>query len=471
MKARFVTILILLAFAFAGFAPGSVYAQAYSTSFTTSITYMNVGTGTATVEIKFYESASDTTPTTFSPADLAQNAGTSLFIGGLADTVVGASFSGSAVMSSNQPLLATLVQLPQGTTDVKNRPLSNAFSTGGSQSLIATVLKNTYDTTSIFSVQNVGTSSTTVTMNYYNTSATLVYSATQLIQPGASHQVDAGLVSDSDLGSSFNGSVVVNAASGGSIVSSVMELSTTGTNASAFEGVASGATTFYMPSGLCEAYGGTNTAYAVQNTNLTTSTSVTVLYSPGGATETKTIGPGAKQSFLACAATGMSTDWSGAAKITSATTSVIAIGKAYGLGLSTAFVGASSGTAKVALPYTRYASDADWAAGTRQRTYITIQNIGSSDLAAGAVTVKYLDKTGTVLATHSMPAIAVEAKQNSNAGAAGLTEFGEYPDGSFGGAAIIEGPSGSQLAVVGRVSTQVSAGSYASEDYNGMAVP
>jgi hypothetical protein len=466
MKVKLFTTLALLAIVAAVVAPSGAFAQAYSTSFTTSITYQNVGTADANVSILFYASPDSTTPIEVTRPTLAPGAGTSLYIGALSD--ISAGFKGSAIMQSDQPLLATLVQLPQGSTTVKNRPLSNGFSDGTDQTLIATVLKNQFETNTIFSVQNVGSAATDVTMHFYNTSASEVYTANDTIQPGAATYIDAG--AEAGLPSPFNGSVVVEAAnSTDKIVASAMELSTTGTAASAFEGVGSGATTFYMPSALCEAFGA-NTAYAVQNTSLSNSTQVTVTYS-NSATETKTIGPGAKQSFIACQASGMSPGFSGAATVESDTTPVIAIGKAYGSGLSTAFVGASSGASELALPYVRWASDANYANGSQQRTFITVQNIGSSDLAAGDVSVDYVDKNGVVVGTHNLSAIPAGGKVNSNASLAGLSEFGVYPDGSFGGGAIVTGPSGSELAVVGRVSTQLAPGSFASEDYNGMEVP
>jgi hypothetical protein len=464
MKARTLAVLTILALIVA-ILPVSVHAQAYTTSFITSVTYQNVGDGPADIVVEFYASPDTTTPITITRPQLAQGASTSLFVGSLSE--ITPPFRGSAVIRSNQPLLATMVQLPQGSTIVRNRPLSNGFAAGAPVALIATVLKNQFDTTSIFSVQNAGDAPTTATFKFYNTSATLVHQFDQVIQPGAAYYVDAGQVAE--LGPSFNGSAVVE--STGSIVAGVMELSTTGANASAFEGVGQGATKVYMPSALCNAFGGTNTAYAVQNTSLTEQTQVTVTYS-NGVQDTKTIGPGAKASFLACNAPGMPSGFSGSATVESTVTPIIAIGKASGLGLSTAFVGASAGASQIALPYVRWANDANYAAGVQQRVFLTIQNIGDTDLPAGSVTVQYIDKFGAVQGTpHVLGAIPAGGKVNSNASNAGLTEFGVYPDGSFGGGALVTGPAGSQLAVVARVSTQVAPGQFASEDYSGMPTP
>jgi hypothetical protein len=471
MKSKLLAIVIIMALVLSlNFV--SAFAGAYETSFTTSITYQNVGpSATTNLEVWFYESPSDTTPTVVARPNLNPGAGTSLFVGGLGTIPSG--FQGTAVMVSDQPLVATLVQLPQGSATVKNRPLSNGFSEGSEDSLIATVLKNEFGGWyTIFSIQNVGSSDTTVNIKYFDTSATQVHSDSQLIKSGAGYFVDTGTVGA--LGASFNGSVVAET-TGGEIISSAMELASgSGVGARAFEGLGSGGALFYMPSALCNypvSGGFTNTAYAVQNTSLTTSTNVTVQYS-NGKSESQNIGPGAKGSFNACNASGMPNGFIGSAKITSSATDIIAIGKAAGQGLSTAFEGVATGSEKLALPYVRWATDANFNNGSQQRVNIAIQNVGTTTIT-GNIIVKYIDRDGNVVGTHTITTdVAPEAKVNSNATNAGLSEFGVYAGGTqFGGGAIIEGPSGSELAVVARVtSVVVATGLRAGEDYNGIPI-
>jgi len=138
--------------------------------------------------------------------------------------------------------------------------------------------------------------------------------------------------------------------------------------------------------------------------------------------------------------------------------------------MSTAFLGFTGGASKVALPYVRWTTD-QWYDGTRQRAYIAIQNVGDDDLPAGAVTVKYYDKAGGLVGTDILEAIPAGAKVNSNAGNIGDAgaEFGYYSDGTFGGSAIVEGPEGSQLAVIVRIQTRTGSTDVA-EDYNGIAI-
>lgn len=495
MKTRLFTVLIILAIGLAG-ATRPAQAQAYNTSFTTGITYQNVGNAaTTTLQILFYDSPSQTTPIQITQPALAAGAGTAVFIGGLSQITLG--FRGSAVMQADQKLLATLVQVPNEAFGVKNRPISNGFDTGASTSLIATVLKGSSDTNTIFSVQNVDSEPVNINIKYINSSNAHVDLEENFtnVQPGASKYRDAG-TDLTTLASGFSGSAVITAVrtTGGSpglIVSSAMELEVSHRGAKAFEGVSEGAQTIYMPTALCNfpisAGKLTNSAYAIQNTSLTTATNVTVTYldkySPATYTETKTVGPGAKGVFFACQASSntVPAGFVGSAVVVSTATDVVAVGKVYGSGMSTGFVGipAGGGFEKVALPYVRWADAAAYAAGTSgtlaQRVYIAIQNIGSD--FAGDITVVYKNCDGTTAgAPHVITGgLKASAKANSDPTQAGLTVFGKCPppNGSgFGGSALITGPAGSQLAVIARVQTQDPAhNETVAEDYNGINVP
>lgn len=447
-------------------AVSSAAAQgAYSASLSSAITYQNVGDGPANIVFSFYAEDS-ATPITVERT-LAQGAGSSLFVGGLNE--ISSGFSGSAVASSDQPIVATMVQIFDSGSGVKNRPLSNGFDSGSNQVLLATVLKNRFSTTTVFSVQNTGAASTSVTVQLYNADnpAAAPITLTEADLPaGAAKYFDLGAISS--VPDNFNGSAVITAGAGGEVVATALELSTNGTAASAFEGVAAGSNTVYMATALCNAFGATS-AYAVQNTGNAAAT-VTVNYA-AGATKSSTIQPGAKQSFNACT-DGNAAGYSGSAKIESVGGEIVAIGKVFGSGNSTAFVGATSGASKLALPYVRYTT-AQWDNGARQRAFIAIQNIGG-DLAAGQVTIEYLNLSGQVVGTHTLGALASGAKANSNpknsavvGTPANLDEFGYV--GGFGGSAIIKGPAGSQLVAVVRIQSRDGAG-VVGEDYSGIPI-
>jgi len=485
MKLRLITILSIFAMVFALVLPGSVMAAsgpAYGTAFVTSITYQNVGAAAdSNISINFYAQANGTAIPITRPT-LAKGASTSLYIGSLSDPAIGAGFNGSAVMSSGEPLVATIIQVPQNNDVVKNRPLSNSFASGSATVRIPTVLKNTFSVNTIFTVQNADQVGADLTITFVDAANPLnTYTLTEPNLPaGSAKYYDMGttIATTPAMPASLNSSVTIVAkktgtSNDGSIVASVMELGINSSFVDAFEGFSTGASTVYMPSAQCNAFGANFiTNYAVQN--LGPDTTVTVLYS-NGHSEGKAIASGAKASFGGCGATNPN-GYTGSATLTATnpTDSIIAVGKVSGLGMSTAFSGASSGSRYIALPYVRW-SASQYTTGARQQTNIAIQNIGP-DLAAGTVVVKYVDKNGVVVGTHTLGAIPNKGKANSTPIAAtpAQTEFGYYADGSFGGGAIIVGPAGAQLVAIARVQSLVLAvpapSNIAAEDYNGTII-
>ncbi|MCL4835109.1 MAG: hypothetical protein KJZ86_21885 [Caldilineaceae bacterium] len=460
----------------------SAQSPAYQTSFITSVTYQNVSNATANVTFSFYQEGSGT-PIQVAKT-LAAGAGSSLFIGGL--TEIPTNFSGSAVVSSDQPIVATLVQIPQGDT-VKNRPLSNGFSSASPQVTIATVLKNKFNQTTKFSVQNAASGAIDIKVTLYNaedSAAAPIVVDSLNVPAGSAKSYDLGTLSAITAGS-FNGSAIVTAKLAGTqtdanIVASALELGTSTAkfnDAKAYEGVSGGAKTVFMATALCNVFGGQSSFYAVTNTSLTTATDVTVSYS-GGKTETKNLGAGKKGSFAAC--TVNDPNYSGSATVTSTATDIVVVGKVQDAGRATAFLGEAAGSAKLALPYVRYTAESNFGAGqNRQRAFIAIQNVGNSEVTN--VVVKYLNKNGEVVGTHTIASIASKGKAGSNASlatltsgqnASALTEFG-YPEGNpgggFGGAVIVEKAGASLIAVV-RVESNVG-GTKVAEDYNGISVP
>lgn len=482
MKKIRLIVLLALVLMLAAFGVASAQQPAYNTQFITSITFQNVGTGTANVVFQFYGEGNPTPITV--QRTLNAGAGSSLFVGGLTGSeALPANFLGSAVMSSNQPVVATLVQSPQSTT-VKNRPLSNGFSTVTANVGLATVLKNQFGTTSKFSIQNADSSSADVTVIITPETGAAITLPVATIPSGAARYFDMGTLSEITAGT-FNGSATATAVKSGTstpanIVGSVVELATGGTSAAAFEGVSGGSTSVYMATALCDAFGSQRTAYAVQNVG-NAAADITVTYSDGTVATATGIAPGAKKSFTGCT-DGLAAGFSGAATITSGQPLVV-IGKAFGGGVGSAFLGEPAGTAKLALPYVRWSEDAAYNAGTTegQRAFVAIQNVSNATVTN--VEVQYRDKNGTLVGTHTIASIEAGKKANSTAiqatpaagkTAADLLNFGfpkSNPGGGYGGGATIVGPAGSQLIAVVRVASLVpAAGQQVAEDYNGIPV-
>jgi hypothetical protein len=484
MKQRLFAIATIVALLLGAVTAFSAMASGYTTTYTTAITYQNMSTSPAVVMFSFYPEGSSTKVDV--SRTLSPTASSSLNIGGLSE--ISSPFKGSVVMSSDQLVVATMVQLPQNGI-VKNRPLSNGFSTGAPTALIATAVRHNFSQETIVSIQNADSVSATVTGLFYASgSVAPVVTTTIDLPPGAGKYYDLGAATLdpalTGLGSAFNGSIVFQAVklgttTGANIVASAMEMNTNNNGTKAFEGVASGSNTLYMPSAMCKMYATQQTTYyAIQNTSLTQPANVTVAYS-NGYTQTATITPGNKASFNTCLATLngaalAANTFNGSATLTSEGGALIGIGKVNDVAsnISSAFEGASGGVAKLALPYVRWALDADYTAGNSrgQRAFIAIQNLGS-DIPAGQLSVTYYDYAGNLMGTHTFATAVVSGqKVNSTPLLAGLSQFGYY--GSiFGGSAIVQGPTGSQLAVVTRIASGIGGGAIVGEDYDGIPVP
>ncbi|MFN2305170.1 MAG: hypothetical protein ACK2TV_15690, partial [Anaerolineales bacterium] len=358
MKEKQLVVLLVVSLLVSILMPlSSVSAAAYGTDFVTSIAYMNIGTAAANITLRVFES--DGTYQDFTIAsDFPVNAASTIYIGDLGG--IGSDFKGSAIMSSSQPLATTLIQIPQSPSTVKNRPLSTGFSSGENVVLVPTVLKNYYETNSIFTVQNVDSVAADITVEFVPLSGSVVTDNITL-QPGAAKYYDMGGTTPITA-TSFNGSAVITAVQSGTstpgaVVATSLELHLTRDDTYAFEGVNEGGNTIYMPSSFCDWGAGNamNAAFAVQNISDTTEAQVTVTYSGGAVDGPYAIQPGAKRSFLGCTVNPY--NWIGAATVTSTGGQVVAIGKIGGNDLSTAYVGFTQGYEKVACPYVRWTEE------------------------------------------------------------------------------------------------------------------
>ena len=150
MKFKLASVVLVLALLLGGVFT-SAQAGAYTTQFTTSVTYQNVGTGPATINLVFYGEA-DPNGIPITLPDLAPLAGTSIYVGSVGD-IAGLALKALAVMSSNQPWFP-LLSNTAANSGVKVRPMSYGFTSGSDYVLVPTVLKGTFDSNSIVSVQN-----------------------------------------------------------------------------------------------------------------------------------------------------------------------------------------------------------------------------------------------------------------------------------------------------------------------------
>lgn len=466
-------------------------AAAYGAAFSTAITFQNVGTAAATVEFDFFQE--NTAAGVKVPGGTLQpGASNSLGVGSVSN--LGTFTKGSAVLSSNQPVVATIVQF--NSTGIKNQPLSNGFgdAEAAERTLVATALKNTFGTTTIFSVQNVAAEAANITVDFYRIGESAVaYSLPLTNTPAYSARyVDLGKITQ--LGTAFNGSAIVRSALGsGAAAKTVVTINELGTSANiarAFEGVGTGSNTVYMPSALCNYSSGRFThGYAVQNAG-TTPVTYEVEYFPFGRAAIKTapitLQPGGKQSMPGCTASGingMPPNVLGSAIIRrtgGAENALVAVAKfnnpsAPGRFLDSAAVGIPEGGGglKLAAPYVRWSPNSQFNAGSAQRSFLAIQNVGTA--VATNVRVQYINKDGAVIATQTLGNLNPGAKANSTAESArALDAFGRFgyygPNGQntqFGGGVYILADAGSLAAVV---RSTVGGTASTGEDYNAIKI-
>lgn len=499
-------VLVALVFAFAFMSASSVEASARTANWVVAVTYQNVGENPATLGVNFYAEGS-TTPISFDPLSggtLAPGAGRSFFIGNIA--AVPAGFQGNAVISSNEPLVSTVVQFSQD-PGFRMRLLYNGFQAADADStyFVATVLLNKFNRTTVFSIQNTENEDINATVNLYDAdnpgSPPVV--KTHLIKANSSKFIEMDNPTDTGLPAAttvFNGSAAITAeqADGGGdakVVAAVSEYYTNTNVAADFEGLplSRAANTIYLSTGLCEIFG-LDTFYAVTNASQTTdATNVKVQYydKDGNSVATDnlgTIGAGEKTSVRTCDPsdnTNMS-GFTGSAVITSNGAPLVVIGKAQNsLGAPTAatqdfftaFLGESSGASELAIPFARWADDASYLnpgnTGERQRSFIAIQNLENSSIK---VVAEYYDKDGALVGTHNVT-IPGNSKGNTNAQLAGVLgspgmvpgAFGYYLDGSFGAGIIVKAHSDNPNAEFIAINRTQHPG--AGEDVNAVATP
>lgn len=527
VKYRAMALLLALALLTPVFMVGNNNAMAAAgdptarkTAILVAITYMNTGTSDAKPTFNFYPEKIGTaipfTPKDTAGADLVLKPGasSSLAVSSVTGVADQANFKGSAVLTADQPMAATIVQIPQGQNAtaplVKNRPLANGFeaSQAAAKYLIPTVLNAKFSNTTVFSVQNAeATNAVDISIQFIDETGAVAKTVPYTgIPAGAAVYVEAD---DANIGlpAAFNGAAIITAKVGsadGKIIAIANEMRIDEVNGDikSFEGVSKGADTVYIPYAMCKAFTGNTTAYAVQNSGAAAA-HVTVTYVGGTAngktpvdpisTSEITIAPGQKASFVGCTGSmnGVLPDtFNGAATVKARTgEEIVVVGKVTGAGMSTGALGDSSGAAKIALPYVRYTPDPYFVdAAKEQRTNIAIQNISGKEIPANQITVKFINANGETVGsvyTHAT-ALADGAKfsispaANTTLGWTGaldsLGRFGAYGaavgQGPYGGGAIVAcAMTDCKLSAAGRVESTYAAGVAGvkvAEDYNGI---
>lgn len=451
----------------------SAYAQsATNAPWTSSITYYTPSATGATAVVSYYAEGSATAVDAVT-LNLAGHAAGSIFIGA---TNVPAGFEGGAVISSSETVVATGVLFAgSGQSGQYGRMLYSGFSADKASStfFIPTVLYKQFGSTSALGIQNVETTTTQVTLKLYAAGATTPTSTKVYNIPGQSSQVVSA--SELTLPAGFSGSATITT-DGGSVVAVAQETDDAGRGAYAFEGVAAGSNKVYMASMLCNAFGGQNSFYAIQNASTSSAASVSIaFYDTNGVNVANkpatNVGAGAKISVNPCTE-GVPAGTSGSAVISSTGAPIIAIGKVKAPnGLATSFLGEAAGYTSSAAPYIRWTANPS----SEFRAYVAIMNVGNAPATNVTATYYRADGTPTTVTLASVGSpLGQFIKVNTNANTAGATVGGEFgtaaAPGGVGGALEIN--SDQPVVVVVRLTRGVSLGSTTlfGEDYNSSSI-
>lgn len=247
----------------------------------------------ATVQIQFFALGNGTAALTVDDTITAGGSNTYFPLDGTSGNPnLPAGFSGSAVISSDQPVAAIANLLGDGF----NSGASYGSFSGGSESvslpLIAKGQVNIYDT--FFNVQNVGSGSASVTVAYAGTACT----ETATIPAGAAAKFDQA--ANTCLAAGHVGAASITAGAGQEIVATVVETTRNNTGLFAYNGFVTSSPTINIP--LVQFNNvGFHSGVQIQNVG-DASTEVTVSFTPAGGigtacTETGTVAAGASGTF------------------------------------------------------------------------------------------------------------------------------------------------------------------------------
>lgn len=334
-----------------------------------SFVVQNLGTGTATVQIDFYDGAgAKTTPNPLNsgksnPFTLASGESFEVYLPGIAGLADGRY---SVVISSNEPVvaIANLIGAEDSTT-FYNGSYSGA-SQGATTVYLPSVVHEYYNWNSLISVQNIGSGPTNITVDYYSGATKVATSSASNVPANASAHFDLEATPPSGLPTGFNGSAIITS-SAEPIVATDNQTADGGFTQS-YNGFISGATTLYVPA-LYDDYWSWDASLNIQNVG-TGSTTVTVDYSDSVANELYTLGQG--QSVLIYMPNQPAHASLFAATITSSSQNIVAVVNAANpANQAQTYSAFAGGSTTVGLP-TVMKGYYDW------DTSFTVQNVGTA---------------------------------------------------------------------------------------------
>jgi hypothetical protein len=440
--------------------------SATSQTWTSSIAYTNTENTSGSLTVTFFDGAGIAYPSD-SIALNAHQSGT-LLVGSVSSLSDG--FAGSAVLSSTVELAAVYVEFVSGAeSDNYDRKIYKGFtpSEASNTFYVPTVLKAIFGATSQVGIQNVDSSlDADLTLEFFAAGETIpTETVLHTVSPQSAYIFS---MADVDVGTSFSGSLKITS-SGGQIVASSQETWDADRFAYAFEGVASGQNTVYIPTMLCRFGPGESISYfAVQAVGGTADVEIKHYDRDTGlqvgTTANVQITDGSKSSQQPCMH-GVPDGSLGSSVITSTGAPVIVVVKVADEsgGIRTAYIGEGTGATTQALPYVRWNSDP----GADFLGYIAVMNIGSVN--ATNITASYYNADGTLAATHTLASggspLAPSVKVNTHALLAGATDG----SGNFVGSVVVQSDQPTLVTVrAARTVTGLGIINMFAEDYTGI---
>lgn len=366
----------------------SVYAD--GGTWTTSLQVQNLGTGPANISIEYYDQdGNEITAARQTFTDVAPGASINVYHGGLADLPDG--FIGSAVVSSDQPIAGIGNEIAVYGTTSGNSSYS-AVSEPGDVVYAPLVMKKYGGSqwSTQLAVQNTGSDSTTVTIQYYDSSGSLVSGGTESQSIEGYGSAVFNQLDNTGLTDGFMGSAKISAASASDTIAVVVN-EIAGTRLVTYNGFYEGATDVYLPLVMLH-YGGSDwvTSFQVMNLGSSSANVTFEYYAQGATTPMKTVNyDGAENALIPPMAAinryqpGVDTDlgagFIGSVKIISNNSQpLVAIGNESTLGAgkssSTSYNGFGGGSTEVNLPLIMLNYG-----GSNWVTSFQVMNVGSAD--------------------------------------------------------------------------------------------
>ena len=283
-------------------------------------------------------------------------------------------------------------------------------------------------------IQNVSASAATLTLDFTDSSGTVVYTKADTLDPHASKGY--WLPAEVDLPNDFAGGVKVTSTQPILVVGRPH----IGEQVMTYNGMSSGATTSWLPMFFKNGFGSYNTALYIQNLTAS-SADLTIDYinldGTVACTYEDTLGANASKGYwslsIACDSGSLPSGFVGGVKVTSSQ-NILAVGRAHLGAQITTYNGFPGGATSAYVPMLfRNAF-----AGGSYNAALYMQNVSGS---SADVTVEYVDNNGTVAATQEVTLAANAISSIWLPGVVGL------PDGFAGGARI---SSTQDIIAVGR---------------------